>query len=155
MQFGQIPENTTGVHSWQRVPNPSILWKPYISYSPPPSFAIFFPKPPPPAPLLWLNVWSCQMEFVVLLNNIMDRKLPRLGNLVPAAPYCVSHITRHPIYWRFDTVWQFAKTLIWYHTHTGHTGTKRMTNTYKYVLTPPITYSQQLTVLHLKISLLI
>ena len=49
--------------------------------------------------------------------------------------------------------------MIWYHTHrqahTGHTGTNRQTQTYKYKFTPPVMSTQQLPVLHWMTNLLI
>ena len=45
----------------------------------------------------------------------------------------------------------FASTLIWYHTQTNINRThrtNRRTRTYKYILTPPVMYTQQLTLLH-------
>ena len=46
----------------------------------------------------------------------------------------------------------FAIILTWYHTNTrrltAHTGANRMTYPYKYILTPPILCSEQLSVLH-------
>ena len=49
--------------------------------------------------------------------------------------------------------WCFASTLTRYHTNNKmktatHTGANRMTCTYKYILTPPVLYSKQLSVLH-------
>ena len=46
----------------------------------------------------------------------------------------------------------FASTLTWYYTNwqtpTDYTGTNRLTQTHKNILTPPITCTQQLPVLH-------
>ena len=60
--------------------------------------------------------------------------------------------------WHYDAM-VFASTLIYYHTHiqthTGHTGTNRLTHTYKYILIPYVMYTQQLPVLHWVNNLLI
>ena len=47
-------------------------------------------------------------------------------------------------------MWFFAGTLIWYHIHkhTVHSEGSRLTHPYKYILTPPVVCSQQLSVLH-------
>ena len=83
----------------------------------------------------------------------MDLNLASLGALVTAAPWCVFYATRHQTYRSFNTDdMVFASTLIWYQTHrqthTGHTGTNRLTHTYKYISTPPVMCTQQLPVLH-------
>ena len=53
----------------------------------------------------------------------------------------------------------FAGSLIWYHTkrqtHIVHTATNKLTNTYKYMLTPPVMCTQQVLVLHWMNSLMI
>ena len=43
-----------------------------------------------------------------------------------------------------------ASTLIRYQTHTGHTGTNRLTHIYKHILTPPVTCTQTATYTALK-----
>ena len=69
-----------------------------------------------------------------------------LGTLIPEAPCYVIYATRHQVYCRFDTDMAFPSTLIWYHTQ------KQTHNTHwdqhKYILTPPVMCSQQLSVLH-------
>ena len=78
----------------------------------------------------------------------MYLKCLSLGTLlVPAAPCSVIHATRHRIYLRLemdDIV--FASTLIWYHTyrqtHTEQKGDNKLTQTYKYILTPPVMKTQ-------------
>ena len=77
----------------------------------------------------------------------------------------------HPVLWRHslyclpsppysNTMWFFASTLIWYHTQTHthtHTHTQRHntlrgqctdTHQHKYIFTPPVMCSQQLSLLH-------
>lgn len=51
----------------------------------------------------------------------------------------------------------FCWFLIWYHTNkdTQHTWTNRLTQSYKYILTSPVTCSQQLPVLHWMHNLLL
>ena len=52
-------------------------------------------------------------------------------------------------------MWFIAGTLTWYHTHehthtqryTAHSGASRLTHPYKYILTPPVMCSQQLSLL--------
>ena len=88
----------------------------------------------------------------------MDLKLSSC--ITDNALLCVFYATRHQIYWRFDTDdMVFAGTLIWYYTrrqaHTVHAGTNRMTQIYKYILTPPLTCIQHLSVLHWINNLLI
>ena len=86
-----------------------------------------------------------------LLNDKTDLHFSGLGALVPEAPWDVFYATRHQVYCRFninDTA--FTNTLIWYHQHkqlnSSHTGTNRLTH--KYILTPPVRFSQQVPELH-------
>ena len=70
---------------------------------------------------------------------------------------CVVYVTRRQVYWSLTHNVLFAGTLIWYHTHTqthtpqthtARTGASRMTYPYKYIFTPPVMCSQQLSLLH-------
>ena len=83
----------------------------------------------------------------------MDLNFLSLGTLVIAAPCCVFYATMYWIYCRFDTDGiVFAIILIWCHKHRQihieHTGTNIFTQTYKYILTPPVMCAQQLPLLH-------
>ena len=75
-----------------------------------------------------------------------DRHLLSLSTLVSQASWSAFYATRHQVYSRFD----IDDMTIWYHTykqmHTTLIKTNRLTH--KYILATPITYSQQLSVLH-------
>ena len=80
------------LHSWQRVPNPLILWRSPLLPTLPPSIlphTITHPNPPQyPSPsfvalFLWLKWWSRHIRCVILLNEIMDLHMLSLGTLVP------------------------------------------------------------------------
>ena len=130
---------------------------------------MLFPYPPfsnfvHSLPLFFLPCfcgWMCDhAKSTVILLSVMDLNLSILDTLVPAAPFCVFYGTRNQIYRSFDTYnIVSATTLIWYHInvqiHTGHTGTNRLTHMYKYILTAPVTCTQQLPTLHWMNNLLI
>ena len=83
-----------------------------------------------------------------------DLNFLNFDTLVPEAPCFVFHATRSKVYcWCVPNVMTFASTLIWYHTrkqiYTAHTGTNRPTH--KYILIPPVTYLQQLSILHIEL----
>ena len=81
----------------------------------------------------------------------MDLYLLSLSTLLPEASCYVFGATKHQMYRRFDTDdMTFASILIWFHTHkqihTQNTGTNRL-KWEKYILTPPVMYLKQLSVL--------
>ena len=120
------------LHSWQRVlillsyedPPPPQYCLPHTPFS---NFVHTSPTPtslsaPPPAPtvfsvvmFLWLN-----------------------GTLVPERPWCVFHETRHQVYQSLTLNVVFTGTLIWYQSHTAHSGASRLTHPYRYIFTPPL-----------------
>ena len=84
-----------------------MLWRPSsIAY---PTFLKFCPTPLPcwlqPSLqfyfwclLFWLNVRSCHIWCVILLNDIMDLYMSRRGTLVPEWPCYVFYATRCQVY---------------------------------------------------------
>ena len=122
----------------------------------------FLSTPPhclqPPTQMLFLLVfllngwWSHHIWCVDLLSDIMDLHMSSLGTFVIEGPCCVFYATRYQVYWGLWDKWFFASTLIWYHwdtkSHTAHSGANRLTHPYKYILKPPIMWSQQLYLLH-------
>ena len=79
------------IHSWQRVPNPPILWRPPILSTLP--FFKFSPTtsllPPTPTPtaysvilFLWLNGWLCHTWCATLIDDIMDVHMSSLRILM-------------------------------------------------------------------------
>ena len=158
------------LHSWQRGPNPPNLWKtPYIAY---PSLFSSFVQPPPPflslptldptalfvalfLVLFWLNGWSLHIWVAILLNDIMDIHISSLGTFVPEGRWCVFYATRRQVYWGLT----HNKILCWYsdlishtqthaHRDTQHTQRPVTTRPYKYIITPIVVCSQQLSLLH-------
>ena len=111
------------IPSWQRVPNPPLLWRsPYITY----------PRPPPPNPFfkfcfISLNEWvvaphlMCYLLCYVLLHCIMDLHMLSLGTLVPQGPCGVFYGTRCQVYWalRHDRIFCCYSDLISQSTHGG------------------------------------
>ena len=101
------PLNT--YHSWQRVRNPPMLWRPSFTAYPPFSNFVQIPLPNLQphclfiAFFLWLNVWSRIDVCVILLNDIMDLHMSSFGTTVLERPCCVFYVSR---------------ILIWYHKHT-------------------------------------
>ena len=103
----------------------SIYWVPYIVVGRGFLTPLFHEDPFskfPPAPFLWLNVlWSRQIEFDILLSDIMElnfRALTSLGTLVPSAPSYIFYAASNQIYWRFDTDdMVLTSTFIWHHTY--------------------------------------
>ena len=83
---------------------------PYIGYPPPPFFK-FCPTPPPPLAsnlqpqcmfychFLWLNGWLHHIWCVILLSDIMDLQMLRLGTLIPEGPSSVFYAIMYQIYW--------------------------------------------------------
>ena len=63
----------------------------------------------------WLHVWSRQIWWVILLNEIKDQQMSSLDTSVTEG-LCVFDATRHQTD-HLTLVWLFACTLIWYHTH--------------------------------------
>ena len=87
-----------------------------------------------PKLFLWLSGWSPRSS---------------LGTLVPEIPWCIFYATRRQVYWSLT-----HNVVFWYdiiHTktdtqrHTTHSGTSRLTHSYKYIFTPPATCSQQVS----------
>ena len=91
--------------------------------------------------------YTASLWCVILLNDIMDLRIPSLDTLVPQGPYGVFYASLKR---QFNEVYHmtcfFPTTLIWY--HTSHTGVNRLTHPYKYILASPVICSQQLSVLH-------
>ena len=99
---------------------------------------------------LWLTVQSRQICIILL--NIMDLNLSSLDILAPAAPCCVlcnkasnllKFSTDNMVFDSTDTI-PYTLTKI----HRTHTMTKRLTHISKYILTQPVTCTQQLPILH-------
>ena len=131
-------------------PSPTILWRPLcIAYFPSHVFQFLATPllcPPLPTVFVWLNIW--------LLNDMVDLNFLNFDTLVPEAPCFVFYATRSKVYcWFVPNDMTFASTLIWYHTrkqiYTAHTETNRPTH--KYILIAPVTYLQQLSILHIEL----
>ena len=85
----------------------------------------------------------------------MDLNLLRLDTLIPAVSCCEFYAKNHQLYvLMFDTD---DIIFCWYsdfilHTqeyiHSGHTGINRLTETFRYILTPHVLWTHQLPVLH-------
>ena len=109
----------------------------------PPSWTCLSPPTPTPTFLsvvlfLWLNGW--------LYHINMDLHISNLGTLVPGGPWCVSHITRHQVYWGL-TQCDFLLLLgfdITHKTYIAHSGASRLTHPYKFISKWPVMCSQQL-----------
>ena len=85
---------------------------------------------------------------------MVDLNFLNFDTLVPEAPCFVFYATRSKVYcWFVPNDMTFASTLIWYHTrkqiYTAHTETNRPTH--KYILIAPVTYLQQLSILHIEL----
>ena len=131
----------------------------YIAYS---SFSKLCPIPPLPLPcrlqplpklflmLSYFFSWigDCAIFDVVLLNDIMDLHMLSLGTLVSELCCVLSNKASNLL--RSDTYYAF---FLISHTHKNkHTqipstqsGANRLTHSYKYILTPPVMYLQQLS----------
>ena len=94
------------IPTWQRVPNPPILWRlPYIAYPLPP-FSNFFNLTLPPLllfvfPYFFLKKWGLAPHLVcyVLLQYIMDLRMSSLDIAVPQGPCNVFYGTRNQLHW--------------------------------------------------------
>ena len=131
----------------------------YIAYS---SFSKLCPIPRLPLPsrlqplpkrflmLSYFFSWigHCAIFDVVLLNDIMDLHMLSLGTLVSELCCVLSNKASNLL--RSDTYYAF---FLISHTHKNkHTqipstqsGANRLTHSYKYILTPPVMYLQQLS----------
>ena len=101
-------------HGWLRIFNPqcyedSLYWlAPFFRFCLSPLPLLLF------VVFLWLNMWSCQIQSLNLVNNFMDLNLLSLGSLVPAAPCCAFYTTMHQVDSRYDTDdMVFAKSQVW------------------------------------------
>ena len=67
-------------------------------------------------------------------------------------PTCFSKTAMPKFHLDMPRIWLFASTLIWYymhkHRHTAHSGTSRLTHACKYIFTPLLMCSLQLSLLH-------
>ena len=134
------------MHSWQRGPKPSFLWRPPILPTAP--FSNFDQHTSPPLPFrlqlppltalyvvlfIWLYEWLCHIWCAILLNDIIDLHMSSLGTLAPERPSCVFYATRHHVYWGLtnNVVFRWYPNLI-SHKHT-HTYTRKDT---QYTLGP-------------------
>ena len=103
-----------------------------------------------------LAVWVVTPHLMCyLLNNIMDLHKLSLDTLVPEGPWCVFYATGCQVYWDLTHIFLLVLWLDITHTNTDtHTKThstlraSRFTHPYKYIFTPPVMCSQQLSSLH-------
>ena len=112
------------IHTWQRVPDPSILWRPPIL--PTPTIFKFCPNTHHLSPhLLYLSPcffnWMGDCITSDVLFYLMISWIYTYQALVP---WChrdlvVCFMQQGVSFLRSNTVWSFASTLIWYHTHKG------------------------------------
>ena len=132
------------------------------------------PTPPFLNPLSHhLPPWTSTALSVVLFlwqngcNEIMDLHMSSLGTLVPGGPWCLFYATLSSLL-KADTkygcllvpwlsiththIHTHTQTHTHTHTNTHHTKThsraSRLTHLYKYIFTPPVMCSQQLSLLH-------
>ena len=155
-------ESAAAVENYPKTP---ILWRyPYISY--PPLFKFCSMKPPPPLPppiqqnhsplfLLFCffgGMGDCATSDVLFYLMTLWIYTCWALYLVTQGHCGVVFATRRQFTEAEHMTCFFAIILTWYHTnkrrHTAHTGANRMTYPYKYILTPPILCSEQLSVLH-------
>ena len=121
-------------HSWQRVPNPPILWRlpimptPLFKFCPTPTFAVASNLHPHCSFQLsyffgWMGDYA---TFGVPLIAIMDLHMSNLGTLVPEGPCYVFYATRCQVYWG---LWHMF--FCWYSdliSHTSHINTYTQTH---------------------------
>ena len=145
-------------HSWQRVPNPLFYEDPFILPTTTPFsnlLQLLLPRCLQPlSPMLFLLFYvfgwmGDSATFDVPLNDIMDLHMSNFGT--SEGPCCVFYATRRQGLLRSDT-WGILLVL-WFditqiQNHTAHSGANRLTHSYKYILTPPVMCSQQLSALH-------
>ena len=130
-------------HSWQRAPNTCFMKTLlYIAYYQSHLFQILSTSPPPTQP------------SPALLFLLMDLHMSSLCIIVSEGPCCVFYATRSLL--RSDTKYD-SLLVLWFditltNTHSTHRG---QTHTYKYILTPPVMCSQQLSILKWMNNLLI
>ena len=96
-----------------------------------------------------MNGWSCDIWYVILLID-MDIQMSSFGTIVPEGPCYVFYVARHHGYW--GLTFNVFLLVLWFditHTYknTGNTQGLKDWLPYKYILTLPITYAQQLGVL--------
>ena len=139
-----------------------ILWRPsYIAY---PLFQILSNPPPchlqPLPPMLFLL--SCFFDLMGdcvtfdVLFCLMILQIHTCQTLVPQyqKDLDVCFMQQDLTFTEVWDMWFFAGTLIWYYTHTNthpytqHTQGPVDWHPYKYIFTPPVMYSQQLSLLH-------
>ena len=100
--------------------------------------------------LVSLVEWVIVPHLMCYFNDIMSS--PDI--LVPEEPWCVIFATRCQVYWGLthNVLFFWYSDLISQHkhiqTHTVHSGVSRLKHTYKYIFTPPLMCSQQLSLLH-------
>ena len=107
----------------------------------------FYPTPSPAlfvALILWLNEWSRHIWCIILYygsTHIQPWYLSTTRNLLCVLCY------KTPVYWSLTHNMVFSSTLIWYdtQTHKARTGSNRLKHPFKYILTPPVMCSQQLS----------
>ena len=113
------------------------------------------PSLPPPTltPTAFsLAVWVVTPHLICyLLNDMMDLLKSSPGTLVPEGPWCVFYATGCQVYWDLTLVLWLDVTHTNTDTHTKTHSTlraSRFTHPYKYIFTPPVMCSQQLSLLH-------
>ena len=152
-------------HSWQRGPNhpPSppatILWRSLLLTTPLSNFVQTpFPVASNPTAahsvvlFLWLNGWSRHIWFATFLNDIMDVQMLSLRILMHVLCNKVSTLLRSDTWCRFLLVLWFDITHTNKHKHIQrhktHLGASRPMHPCKYIFTPTVICSQQLSLLH-------
>ena len=142
-QIMKVFYRLTWTHRWQRVPNSPILWRLSLYWLPPLPpffFQILFVQAPFFNCLVSLAEWMIVPHLMCyLLNGIMDVHISSLSTLVQEKPYCVFYATRRQVYWGLTRGFLLVLWLNW---------ANRLPHPYKSILTPPVMWSQQLSVLN-------
>ena len=106
--------------------------------------------------LFSLNGWSCHIWCAILINDIMDPHMPGLSTR--KSLLCdLFYVTRHQVYWGlthnmvyfwYSKLISHTQTHIHTQRHTVQSGVSTLRHPYKYIFTPPVTCSQQLSLLN-------
>ena len=135
------------IPSWQRVPNPPILWRsPYITY----------PPPYPPNPFfkfcfISLNEWVVAPHLVLFI--VLCFTSLHYGSTHVEPWYLSTTSTLRCVLWNkvssllSSKAWQDFLLLLWFDI-TKHTRRPRLAHPYKYILTPYVMCSKHLPALN-------
>ena len=124
VRFAVVQVSCGKAHSWQRGPNPPILWRPPLYWLPP--LFKFCPPPQPPPPLLFL--FSCffgWMDNCVTFDALFYLVILWICKcwVLSFRPRWVFYAARHQVYWHLTYVFFLLYSDL-IHTYTNHTHTK-------------------------------